>query len=70
MKMRNRAKIRISKELQHELLKLPWDINITGCTWDFDIDAVVLYVEGVSLPDIPDGGIPPFVDMKVKVTFE
>ena len=68
--MRNRGKIRISRDLQHDLLKLPWDINITGCAWDFDTDAVVLYVEGVGLPEIPDGDILPFVNMKVKVTFE
>ena len=68
--MRNRGKIRISRDLQSEFLKLPWDINITGCAWDFDHDAVILYLECVGLPEIPDGGMPPFVGMKVKGTFE
>ncbi len=63
--MRNHARLPISRELLHELLDLPADVQIIGVKPAAELpapwDPIELWIEGDRFPEVDEGVIPPTV---------
>jgi len=62
--------MRLTSDLLYDVLHLPEDVKVVGASWDFEHEVVVLYVSGgSSLPETPEGGVPPIVTLTWNPSF-
>ena len=59
--MSRRAYFLLSTEMLKRALMIPVETQVIGADWDFITDSLKVYVEDVSLDDVPAGSILPCI---------